>query len=89
MDVSGRVSVECPPSPFELATDHAMVAYSYRECVIFNVSNRGGRVVTSIRMNTRNQGNYCNFGQTFDNYFILTCKFCQLRMSINNCESEL
>ena len=72
MDVRGRVSggQYLMPPPFELATDHAMVAYDCRGCDIFNVGDLGGRAVTSIRMIARNWGNYCDFGQIFDNYFI-------------------
>ena len=74
MDVRGRVSsgYYVMPPQFKLVTDHAMLAYGYRGCVIFNVSNRGERLVTSIQMLARNRGNYSNCDQISDTYFILT-----------------
>ena len=78
MDVRGGASggYYLIPPPFELATDRPMVTLGCRMCIIVNVSDRGGRAVTSIWMNARNRGNYHNFGQTFDIYFNLTRSFC-------------
>ena len=64
MDVRGSASggYYLIPPPFEVATDRPMVTYGRRVGVIVNDNDRGGRVVTSIRMNARNRGNSRDLG---------------------------